>query len=725
MAENINLFLTAFDKVKETAPNQYICRCPAHADKKSSLSISYDPNEDTIALHCHAGCSTADILTEVGKTWADVMPTKEDEPIKPLKRWQINLVAEYRYTDADGNYLYSKLRYEGDGIDGKEIRYGRIIDGEYIKGKGGAGSELYNVTAIKDAIKDNKTVFIVEGEKDVETLRSIGLVAVTAGGTSDWQKRFAKHFAGAHDVVILADNDAPGQNLAEKIVKDLGDTVFVIKTITPSAVKHGDVTDWLQNEEGTRDKLLDVVRSTDPVYATWARGKDNKPKINPSLLADTVLSQHDIIIARNPGTNSDQVLWYKGGVYHVCSGAEVQSEVDNYLPSWISTPSILRQAEQMIIVRAKAVKYDEVNADERYINVRNGLIDTESFKLVPHTPTLLSTVQLACEYDPYAKAPTWRQFKRDYCKDEDGIVDEEMLRLDRMKAGLILSSIYGYRLKGAFVQYSAEGNTGKSVDCDILTYLLGKDNTANVSFQDMSNDRWATGRCWGKRLVVVGDQGKESIRDSSTFKQLTGGDTISGEMKGIQHFQFRFRGVILVSCNHLPVFEDDKGDHMSERLNFIHSRNVIEEEDRDVYLRDKLEAEASGILNWALDGLKDFKANGNRLCKCSSSEALMNEYRCRYDTFYLFIHEYCEITKDKSSYIKKSELEDEYERYCTANDLTAIYKRNIKDRAASHGIPLKNLHGVLVYRGVRFKYQEREADAEATGFTPMQEAIPF
>ena len=77
-----------------------------------------------------------------------------------------------------------------------------------------------------------------------------------------------------------------------------------------------------------------------------------------------------------------------------------------------------------------------------------------------------------------------------------------MLRLDRMKAGIIISNIFGYRLKGAFVQYSTEGNTGKSVDCEILTHLLGQENTANVSFQDMSNDRWATGRVWGKRLVV-------------------------------------------------------------------------------------------------------------------------------------------------------------------------------------------------------------------------------
>lgn len=722
MAENINLFLTAFKNVKQTAPNQWLCKCPAHYDKKSSLSIAYNPSEDKIALHCHAGCATADILTEAGKTWADVNPTKEDEPAKPLKHWQINLVAEYRYTDADGNYLYSKLRYEGDGIEGKEIRYGRIIDGEYTKGKGGADAELYNVMAIQDAIRQDRTIYYVEGEKDVESLKEIGLTAVTAGGTSDWKARYAKHFIGAHDVVIIADNDAPGQKLAKKVETDLRGTVFRITTVTPSALKHGDVTDWLQDEDGDRDKLFAMIRDEDPVLASWVT---DKGKINPSLLADAILEQQHVVVARNPGTKADQVLWYRGGVYHVCSETEVQAEVDRYLPAWISNPSTLRQTSQMITVRAKAVEYNKIDADERYINVKNGLITVPEFKLVPHTPSLLSTVQLCCEYDPYAKAPVWEQFKADYCKDEDGILDEEMLRLDRMKAGIILSSIYGYRLKGAFVQYSVEGNTGKSVDCEILTYLLGQDNTANVSFQDMSNDRWATGRCWGKRLVVVGDQGKASIKDSSTFKELTGGDSVSAELKGLQHFMYKFRGVILVSCNHLPVFEDDKGDHMSERLNFIHSRNVIQEADRDIYLRDKLEKEASGILNWALEGLRDFIGNGNKLCRCKSSSALMDEYRKRYDTFYAFVSTCCEVTKNKSDYIKKAEFEDEYERFCIANDLTAIFKRNIKDRAASQGITLRNLHGIQVYRGIRLKSDVAQEQLAGTGFTTVQETIPY
>lgn len=719
MSVTIYEFLSKFKKVKQTAPGQYICQCPAHTDKKASLSIKDDTDgSGRILLSCHAGCSTADILTQVGLTFKDIQPGAPEAEKKPLQKWQINLTAEYHYTDEAGNYLYSKLRYEGPGIDGKQIRYGRIVDGKYTKGKGDVEAELYNVTALKDAIESGRTVYYVEGEKDVETLKELGLIAVTAGGTNDWRSKYARYFVGVHDLVIIQDNDHPGELLGSTVVKDLRDVVYKQRKIVPSKIEHGDVTDWVEDEGGSREKLFALAADSEPIMASWV---GEKGKINASLLADAILDQNSIVVARNPGTRSDQVLWYKNGVYKTQSESEVQGEIDKYIPPYISNPYTLSQTSKMITVRATAVSYDSINATENYINVRNGLIKLPEFELVPHSPDVLTTIQLTCNYDPAATAPHWEKFKNDYCKDEDGVLDEEMLRLDKMKAGIILSSMYGYRLKGAFVQFSAEGNTGKSVDCDILTHLLGQDNTANVSFQEMANDRWATGRVWGKRLVVVGDQGRESIKDSSTFKQLTGGDAVSAELKGLQHFMYKFRGVILVSCNHLPVFEDDKGDHMSERLNFIHSRNVISEADRDIYLRDKLINEASGILNWALDGLKDFISNGDRLCHCKSSDRLMTEYRCRYDTFFAFLNEACTVTRDMSHYIKKVDLENEYEQFCLENDFVALDKRNIKNRAASHGIPLKLLQGIQVYRGVQWKLD----GINVASFEEIKGKIPF
>lgn len=717
MAENINTFLQSFNKVKQTGPNQYICCCPAHYDDKASLSIAYNPSEDKIALHCHAGCNTADILAEVGKTWKDVQPTEVEEP-KPLQQWQINLKAEYRYTDIDGNYLYSKLRYEGEGIEGKKIRYGRIVDGKFTHGKGDVAGELYNIRAIPDAIKKGKTVFYVEGEKDVETMKSLGLIAVTAGGTGDWKSSFAKYFIGVHDLVIISDNDAPGEDLANNVSRDLRDIVFKQRIIKPSAFYHGDVTDYIQNEHGTRESLLDMVKNAEVITASWV---GDKCKVNVGLLADAILDQNHIKVVTNPGKNADQLLWYEGGVYRIKAVREAESLVMRYIPSAYRNPNMLRNTVELLLVSADRVSYDDLDTDSHYINVHNGLIKVPEFVLVKHNPNVLSTIQLNCDYDPKAKAPNWETFKADFCRDSDGNIDEEMLRRDKIKAGIILSNFPMLNLKMAFIQFSEEGNTGKSVDGDMWKKMLGLDRIANVSFKDLATDRWALGRVWGKRLILIGDQGPEAINNSENFKMLTGGDPVDAEMKGIQHFTYTYSGTILVSTNHMPVFNDDKGEHMAERLKFLHCRNPIPATDRDPFLRDKLSHELSGILNWAIEGLKDFINNGYQLPKCESSEALMTRYRQKYDTIFAFVSECCVV--DKKSSIKKTELEEEYNRYCNENNLSAVADRNMQDRMASHGFALGVKDGYRVYKGLRLKsFLE---DTKGTGFEPTQEEIPF
>ena len=714
MAENITTFLQSFKDVKRTGQNQYICKCPAHYDDKASLSIAYNPLEDKIALHCHAGCDTHDILVEVNKDWANIMPTKPEEEQKPLKKWQINLEDEYRYTDINGNYLYSKLRYEG-----KKIRYAQIVDGEKISdSKGDNSSELFNVRAISDAIKNKRTVFYVEGEKDVRTMKELGFVAVTAGGTGDWNRSFADRFVGVQDLVIITDNDTPGKELTEKVQRDLRGVVFKIRTIMPSTLQHGDVTDWIQKEDGSRERLLELVRNAEPTFAYWV---GDKGKINPGLLADAIFEHNHIKVVNNPGKNSDQLLWYTDGVYRIKAVREAEALVKRYIPSANCNPNMLRNVVELLMVDADRVTYDELDTDSNYINVQNGLIKIPEFELVPHNPDVLSTIQLNCDYDPSAKAPIWEKFKADFCRDGDGNIDEEMLRRDKIKAGIILSNIPMIELKMAFIQFSEEGNTGKSVDGDVWKKMLGNDKISTVSFKDMATDRWALGRIWGKRLILIGDQGPDPINNSENFKMLTGGDPVDAEMKGIQHFTYTYTGTILVSTNHMPVFNDDKGEHMAERVKFLHCRNTIPEVERDPRLREKLSHELSGILNWALEGLKDFTDNNYMLPKCESSDALMQRYRQKYDTIFAFVSECC--VKDKKVSIKKTELEDEYRAYCNRIGVTPVSDRNMPERMASHGFALGVKDGYKVYKGLRLL--NILEDTDATGFEPTQVEIPF
>lgn len=703
MAQRFDEFIVNFPGAKEKPPrsNQWLCRCPAHDDRKASLSIKDETaTSDRILIHCQAGCSTEQVLAAVGKTFADIQPGKEEK--RPLQSWQRNLVAEYRYTDAEGNYLYSKLRYEGGGIDGKQIRYGRIINDQYQPGKGeGTQSVLYNLPELLKAIKAGRRIYYVEGEKDVETLRKFGMTATTAGGVADWKSSFAEYFIGASEIIIIADRDDPGQQLAQSVSRDIRSVVYSHKVLTPSGLQHGDVTDYLTEEHGTVEELLQMVESATPILASWVMPGKNKPTINVDLLAAEILKRNNLFIARNPGTKSDLVFWYDSGVYRQLAETEVAGKVRAWLPIGRGTPDTISKVSKMILYSASVKSYEELNYNERYINTRNCLLNIHTGEIQEHDPGLISSLQLACNYNPDAEAPAWRKFIDSLCWDaEREAVDTEMRNVIQEFTGVILSPIYGYRLKKSLILYSPQGNSGKSVFLSVIGGIIGKDALANVSFKDLGSSRWATGRAFSKRLLAVGDEGGDRIESSAIFKQLTGGDIVSAEMKGLQGFDFRFRGIIVAACNVLPFFDDDKGNHVIDRLLLLCCRNTIPKEQRDPLLVDKLLRECDGILQWSWVGLRRFIDNSMHFSRCQSSEELTAEYRARYDTMYSFLTDEMIVTGDKHDAIKKTDLEWMYSRYCESQELKPLSKKNMSQRLASLGIPLRNRSNILVYVGV-------------------------
>jgi hypothetical protein len=102
----------------------------------------------------------------------------------------------------------------------------------------------------------DETVFWVEGEKDVETLRARGLVAVTTAlGAYSFDSAVAHHFRGRR-VVILPDNDQPGRMYARSVAAALQGVAASVYTVElPGLAEKGDVSDWLAHGGRFEDLL--------------------------------------------------------------------------------------------------------------------------------------------------------------------------------------------------------------------------------------------------------------------------------------------------------------------------------------------------------------------------------------------------------------------------------------------------------------------------------------
>ena len=106
-------------------------------------------------------------------------------------------------------------------------------------------------------------VFIVEGEKDVDRLRSLGFVATcNSGGAGKWEPRYREH-VNDRPVVIIADNDEPGLKHALSIAQSTHDEARSVQVLyLPDINEGGDVSDWL-DEVGTVEGLKRLAAEAD------------------------------------------------------------------------------------------------------------------------------------------------------------------------------------------------------------------------------------------------------------------------------------------------------------------------------------------------------------------------------------------------------------------------------------------------------------------------------
>lgn len=250
-------------EVKSRYKDRVQAVCPAHPDKQASLTISR--GRTGTLLHCHAGCDLESILNAVGLKKSDLFDSDKPQSsswkryIESREKRQIEAI--YDYVDCNGAYMYTKIR-----LQGKKLLYGILKNDRFQYGLGGKNRRelkalYFNPQAVEKAIKEGKTIFYAEGEKDCDSLIKRGYTALTAGGTNDWQPEFAAVLKGAN-VVILADNDNPGKQLAERVKADLKRVAKSVKIIIPTPnLPRGDVSDYFAAGH-TGEELEKIVRET-------------------------------------------------------------------------------------------------------------------------------------------------------------------------------------------------------------------------------------------------------------------------------------------------------------------------------------------------------------------------------------------------------------------------------------------------------------------------------
>jgi len=245
-------FLDLLEEVRP-AGNGYVAICPAHEDSSPSLSIT--ESDEGILLNCHAGCSTESVVESLDLEMRDLFfkPRSSGGAGEPE--------AIYSYQDEVGIELYQALRFPGKNFRQRYMG----PDGEWVWNLKERRRVLYRLPEIIAAVADGKTIYLCEGEKDVEALVARGHEATcNPMGAGKWKPEYSEVLVGAN-VIIIQDKDEPGRAHAERVKQSLlgkANGVWVVQAKTGK-----DAYDHFENGHAINDFVESKVKNGRGVYS--------------------------------------------------------------------------------------------------------------------------------------------------------------------------------------------------------------------------------------------------------------------------------------------------------------------------------------------------------------------------------------------------------------------------------------------------------------------------
>ncbi len=225
--------LTRLDHVRKSN-DQWTARCPAHADRTPSLSISLG-KDGKVLLHCFAGCTYDAIVQALGLQVADMFPdTATAYPRqKNTAQQRLSLLDIAQAKKLPWKFLCNLgiveeargLRipyYLADGTCASRYRIRTALtakEGSWWN-KGAGDITPYGLEHLEAARKD-EFLIIVEGESDCWTLWYQGFPALGVPGAEMIQTLKVEYLAGMKRVYVLREPDAAGTRFVEGIARVL------------------------------------------------------------------------------------------------------------------------------------------------------------------------------------------------------------------------------------------------------------------------------------------------------------------------------------------------------------------------------------------------------------------------------------------------------------------------------------------------------------------------
>lgn len=262
----------------------------------------------------------------------------------------------------------------------------------------------------------------------------------------------------------------------------------------------------------------------------------------------------------------------------------------------------------------------EWSAARHLLPFKNTVYDTEQNEKLPYDLCPKFNWQLPYDLDPRATCPVF-----------DGFIlkavnyDPDVVKTLRAFMRCLIAGDYSVK---KYVELSGPSDSGKTQYMNTCVALVGRENAVSSTLKTLEDKQFETRRFYGKRLVTFPDQNR-FYGDSQVFRNLTGGDAIRNEGKGVDAGDdYVFEGLVIVTANDWMNPKNNGGAIMKRRIP-VEFPTAATADEIAKYAKHKGIAnyiathEMPGVMNWVLGmSLEDAQA---QLRKPDAKTRALNE----------------------------------------------------------------------------------------------------
>jgi len=343
-------------------------------------------------------------------------------------------------------------------------------------------------------------------------------------------------------------------------------------------------------------------------------------------------------------------------------------------------------------IAARAADFDK---NPWLLNLLNGTLDLQADTLRAHRREDLITKLAPVTFDPSATAPTFEAMVNR--------IFDNRIALIAFVQRFVGHALTGLTTEQVLLLLHGIGANGKTTFVELIRALLG-DYAQTADFgtflaHDQVTVRNDLARLVGARLVSAVEMSRGGRLDESVVKQVTGGDMITARFLFREHFEFRPAFKLVLVSNHKPrIGGTDYA--IWRRVRLVPFDVIIPEDERDPLLLQRIIAtELPGVLNWALDGCREWQGNGLGIPE--DVKVATETYRKEQDLLAPFLAEQC-IEKPNAT-ATAAQLYSAFKAWAERAGERPISQRTLGESLRERGFQNEHTREGNIWRGLSVK----------------------